>query len=104
MVLSKKGSKLEYEGREYLVGGQITGVKGSPYERLLGTILEIREGEDKETENETPDIYCSFNSPVLPDVVRQVEERFSKLYQQPKKLEDITLDLVILSPEMIENF
>ena len=57
--------------------------------------------KDKETENDAPDIYCAFQKPVLPNDVEKLEQSFSELYQKERHLEDIVLDCVILSPEMI---
>ncbi|MFQ7551244.1 MAG: hypothetical protein ACLRMZ_14105 [Blautia marasmi] len=60
MIINRIGAEFEYEGTTYVVGAPIVGTSGSEYEGLYGTITEIRDGEDKETENETPDIYCSL--------------------------------------------
>lgn len=64
-------------------------------------ITEIRDGDDKETENETPDIYCEFEPPVLPCEEKELEAVFSDLYEEPKTVEDIIFDYVIMAPEMI---
>ena len=45
------------------IGDIIVATDASEYEGLVGRILEIRDGADKDTENETPDIYCSFEVP-----------------------------------------
>ena len=55
MIQQEIGSVFIYEGTRYVIGEPIVGTKGSEYEGLIGTIFEIRDGEDKETENETPD-------------------------------------------------
>lgn len=102
MVLDRLGAEFDYNGKKYIIGESIVGTEQSEYDGLFGTIFEIRDGEDKETENETPDIYCSFEPPVHPYDVKQLEHLFSELYQQPKKLEDIILDFVIMAPDMIE--
>ena len=70
-------------------------------EGLFGTITEIRDGEDKETENETPDIYCHFEDPVTPYELGKLEERFTNLCGTPKTIDEIALDLVIMSTEMV---
>ena len=102
MIINRYGADFEYNGIKYVIGESIIGTRESEYDGLIGTIFEIRDGEDKETENDTPDIYCSFEPPVHPYDIRQLEQRFSEQYQQPKKLKDITLDYVIMAPEMIE--
>ena len=101
MIINRPGAEFIYDGASYKIGDRIIGTSESEYEGLYGSIFEIRDGEDKETENETPDIYCSFEEPVLPHQIEKLEEIFSELYQEPKKLEDITLDFVIMSPEMV---
>ena len=101
MILNENGKSFEYEGMTYSIGDTIIGTKASEYEGLIGTILEIRDGDDKDTENETPDIYCSFEAPIFPDDIKKLEETFSDLYDEPKTIDDIILDSVIMAPEMI---
>lgn len=102
MVIKQTGSVYQYEGMTYTIGGRIYANGQSDWDGLFGVITEIRTDEDKETENETPDIYCSFDVPVLPADVKELEERFSNLYRESKTIEDISLDEVIMAPEMIE--
>lgn len=101
MIINQMDAEFEYEGVTYVIGAPIVGMPESEYEGLYGSIKEIRDGKDKETENETPDIYCSFEAPVLPCEVKELEKKFSELYQEPKTIDDIALDLVIMAPEMI---
>ena len=103
MILNKVGQTFEYEGKSYMVGAEIIGTDESEYEGLIGTIIEIRDGTDKETENETPDIYCRFYKPVTPYEIHKLEKRFSDLYQGQKSVDDISLDLVIMAPDMIKT-
>ncbi len=103
MIISCVSAKFEYKGVTFTIGQRIVGTDQSEYEGLYGFITEIRDGEDKETENDTPDIYCTFEPPVLPCDIIELEKLFSRLYQQPKKLEDISLDEVIMAPEMIKG-
>ena len=86
----------------FAIGQRIYANGQSDWEGLFGVITEIRTDGDKETENETADIYCSFDVPVLPADVTELEKRFSSLYREPKTIEDISLDEVIMAPEMIE--
>ncbi len=102
MIINRIGAEFEYEGKTYVVGAPIVGTPESEYEGLYGTITEIRDGEDKETENETPDLYCSFEVPALPCEVKKLEEVFSELYDQKKTIDDIILDFVIMAPSMVE--
>lgn len=61
MLINKSGAEFLYNGITYRVGDVIIGSDQSEYAGLIGSILEIRDGNDKETENDTPDIYCSFD-------------------------------------------
>ena len=101
MILNENGKSFEYDGIIYTIGDTIIGTNASEYEGLIGTITEIRDGTDKETENETPDIYCSFEVPIFPEDVKHLEETFSDLYDEPKTIDDIVLDMVIMAPEMV---
>lgn len=101
MIINRPGASFAYNGVKYVVGEEIIGTDQSEYRNLLGYITEIRDGEDKETENDTPDIYCSFEPPASPYDIVELEKTFSSLYDAPKKLEDIILDMVIMAPEMI---
>ena len=101
MILNRNGATFTYDGITYTIGDRVIATDESAYEGLFGTILEIRTGNDKSTDNDTPDFYCEFIPPVLPAEVVALEARFSALYQQKKALDDITLDEVIMAPEMI---
>ncbi len=101
MIINELGAEFEYNGVTYVIGEPIIGTKESEYEGLFGTITEIRDGSDKDTDNETPDLYCEFEDPILPSDVTELEKTFSDLYGEPKKLEDIILDSVIMAPNMI---
>ena len=86
MILNRDGASFEYAGVTYTVGGPVIGTDASEYHGLYGVITEIRDGDDKETENETPDIYCEFEPPVLPCEVKELEAVFSDLYEEPKTI------------------
>ena len=101
MLINKSGAEFLYNGITYRVGDVIIGSDQSEYAGLIGSILEIRDGDDKETENDTPDIYCSFEPPALPADIAKVEAVFSDLYDTQKTLDDICFDMVIMAPEMI---
>ena len=103
MILDRIGAAFYYEGKKYVVGEPIVANDASEYEGLFGRILEIRDGEDKETENYAPDIYCEFEEPVLKSDIWNLEQRMSGLYGERMTLEDISLDLVIMGPDMIST-
>lgn len=103
MILKKSNEAFEYEGKDYKIGDKViaTQISGE-YEGLIGYITEIRDVDDKDTENTAPDIYCTFFEPIIPFDIEQIEKRFSDAYGEPKKIADIALDIVIMAPEMIE--
>lgn len=101
MIVNKPDTEFYHDGIYYHIGDSVIATSESEYAGLYGTIIEIRDGDDRETENETPDIYCSFEPPILPCEIEHLEKVFSSLYDMPKKLEDISWDLVIMAPEMI---
>lgn len=103
MILRKKNKPFKYNGKTYFIGEEIVALNNSEYSGLFGRIVEIRNGADKETDNKTPDIYCEFDPPLFPKDIEELEKRFSCLYKAPKKLDDITLDSVIMAPDMIKS-
>lgn len=101
MIINQEGMRYTYNGMTYTVGAAVMATEASEYRGLYGTITEIRDGSDRETENDTPDIYCCFEPPLLQEEIRELEQRFTDLYQSPKKLDEITLNMVIMAPEMV---
>ncbi len=93
MIYNKNGEMFFYEDKMFIIGEEVFASE-SDYAGLLGRITEIRTGEDRDTENEGPDIYCSFHKPIL----KQDAALLGKL-----KLgcEEPSLDLVIMAPEML---
>lgn len=102
MICTKKGEGIVTEGVSFSVGQRIIATD-SDYAGLKGYITEIRTGADKETENETNDIYCCFDIPEGKEEIKLLEEYFSDLYHEKKTIDDITLDLVIMAPDMIRG-
>lgn len=102
MIIDRYGAEFEYEGVVFRIGSPVIATDKSHYAELIGVITEIRTGDDRETENDTPDIYCSFDRPNDPEVRRRVEERFSAVYRQPMHISDIAIDFAIMSPDMVK--
>ena len=85
MILNKSNEVFEYEGKKYRIGDKVVvNSKDADYEGLIGIITEICDGEDKDTDNETPDIYCNFFKPIIPYEIELLEKRFSAIFQKPK--------------------
>ena len=93
MIYDKQSQMFFYEDKMFIVGEEVFASE-SDYAGLLGRITEIRTGEDRDTENEGPDIYCCFQPPILNQDAELVNKmRFGN--------EDLSLDLVIMAPEML---
>lgn len=91
--------ELKWNDTTFKIGQRVRTTPDSDYAGLSGVILEIHTGEDKETDNPTPDIHCCFDYPESEIQVQKLEERFSSLYNMPKKLDELALDEVIMSPD-----
>lgn len=102
MIINRIGAQFTYEGVTYTIGDKIFSNDISDFRGLFGYIKEIRTGDDRETDNDTPDFHCYFYPPFEPEAIAELESRFSALYRSPKKLEDIALDEVIMAPDMIQ--
>ena len=102
MIINRAGAQFTHEGVTYTIGDKIFSNDTSDFRGLFGYIKEIRTGDDRETDNDTPDIHCYFYPPFEPEAIAELESRFSALYRSPKKLEDIALDEVIMAPDLIQ--
>jgi len=102
MICSRNGESIIAEGITFSVGERVIATD-SDYAGLKGYITEIRTGPDKETENETNDIYCCFDIPENEDEIKLLEEYFSDLFHEKKTIDDIGLDLVIMAPDMLRR-
>lgn len=101
MIINKHGDTFLYNGVVYKIGDKVYSNGASYYRGLIGEICEIRNGVDKELEYEGPEFYCSFEPPISPYEIAELEQRFTALYQTQKTLENITLDMVIMKAEML---
>ncbi len=102
-MIYKQGQTFEYEGRKYTVGDMVIANAGSIYEGLMGRIIEIHTGEDKDTENLGPDIYCDFEKPQFPFAIQKFQEHFHVTVDETFDWDMVALDGVIMAPEMIER-
>ncbi len=101
MVVDKIGESVEFEGVTYTVGAAVSVNKCSDYDGLVGKIVEIATDEDMDTDNDYIDIYCDFEEPTDPDVIEKLEQRFSYIYGEPRTMEDICLDGIVMAPDEI---
>lgn len=102
MIYNKCGEKVLADGREFAVGDRIIATD-SDYAGLKGYISEIRTGCDKDTENETDDIYCCFDLPESKEKISLLESHFSELFGEKKTIDDISVDLIIMSSHEIRR-
>ena len=102
MIYKKETDVFEYEGIKYQIGATVKANASSVYEGLIGFITEIRTGKDKETKNPEPDIYCDFVKPNFQEELGVFQRRYQSSGDAPFNLDDINLDGVIMSPEMLE--
>ncbi len=103
MILNNQNEEYFYKGQKYYIGQRIIATSGSEYEGLLGTIVEIRDGEDKVSHGEAPSICCSFEKPQLPYDIEHLEAAMSELYGEPKKLDELYLEGINMAPHMIDS-
>ena len=101
MIITKPGAEFLYDGKTYRIGDTVVACWEIEYAGLIGRIDEIRTGKDKKTETETPEIFCRFELPKLSADITELEKRFSDDCVTKKKIEDIPLDSVIMSPETL---
>ena len=83
-------------------GQRVRSTDDSDYAGLEGIILEIHTGEDKETDNLTPDIHCCFDYPESDVQVQKLEERFSSLYNMSKKLDELAFTGIVISDNNLQ--
>lgn len=101
MVANKIGESVEFEGVTYTVGAAVSVNKCSDYAGLVGKITEIATDGDMDTDNDCIDIYCDFEEPTDLAVIERLEKRFSYIYDEPRTLQDICLDGIVMAPDEI---
>lgn len=102
MVYTRNGESITVDGVSFAVGDRIIATD-SDFAGLKGYITEIRTGADKDTENETDDIYCCFDFPESEEEIKLLEEHFSELFGEEKTRDDIAIDLVIMAPDELRR-
>lgn len=96
MFLNKIGEGMEVDGITYTVGQRITANKNSDYDGATGIIIEISDEEDG------VDIYCDLERPTDPEVIARIEKRFSYIFDEPKTIDEIPFDEIVLQPDEID--
>lgn len=96
MTINETGEFIEYNGVCYTIGDRITANKNSDYDGATGIIIEISDEEDG------VDIYCDLERPTDPEVIARIEKRFSYIYDEPRTLDEIPFDEIVLQPDEID--
>lgn len=96
MFLNKIGEGMEVDGITYTVGQRITANKNSDYDGATGIIIEISDEEDG------VDIYCDLERPTDPEVISRIEKRFSYIFDEPRTIDEIPFDEIVLQPDEID--
>lgn len=102
MIIDRQGADFEAGGKLFTIGGEVWVNEKSDWCGLHGYVTEIHTGDDKDTWNETADLYCNFDASDSGKLAAEIEERFSRLYQTEKKLDDLPMGGVVMAPDMLE--
>ena len=82
-------------------GDLVISVPADEYSCLIGTVTEIRplDSPDRDTENETDDVYVNFADSEYSNERRaEIEADFSDLYEKHRPFDELPLDSVIMNP------
>jgi len=102
MILDKQGQKWSDTTLSITIGDGIYAI-GSDFAGLYGIVTEIRDDEDKDTGNDTTDIYCRFFRPFIHKVKLDLEERWSEKMSRQVLFDEIAIDKAIMSPQMLRK-
>lgn len=85
-------------------GDSVLAMPGSVYSGLIGTVTDIKllGSNDRETDNETDDIYIDFSGlDYSKKQQMEIEKAFSKMYGETKPFDELSLDMVIMPPDAL---
>lgn len=85
-----------------VLGSRVRANNFSMYRGLEGTVIDIKEGDSKDTDNSGRDIYVSFEYPDDEIELRKIEEVLSESYKDSIKLSEISIDEVIMADYMLD--
>lgn len=97
----KKRKPIAANGRPIEIGSIVMSSPKGDYELLVGTVFDIKllGSPDRDTENDTDDVYCNFVEFDYSDQrIKEIEEVLSALYQMPKTIDDSCIDFSIEDP------
>lgn len=102
MIKAGKEAEVSFQDKNFVIGGLVLANGKSDYEGLFGCVRSIHCHGGQGYGNGRAYVCCAFQLPEGPQVVYNLERRFTKLYGRQAGLEDIPLDAVVLSAEMVE--
>ena len=85
-------------------GDWVLSASNNDYSYLIGmvTAIEKHGTPEHDTDNQTDDIHINFSAFDYPsERISEIEERFSALYGEKKTFDEISLDNVIMAPDML---
>jgi len=85
-------------------GDLVISMPSDEYGCLVGTVTEIKPlgSNDRETDNETDDVYVDFSSQNYSNKRQmEIERQFAELYGGHRPIEDLPLDMVIMAPNTL---
>ena len=88
------------------IGDLILSMPGNDYGGLVGTVTDIKllGSIDRETDNETDDIYVNFgNSDYSEKRQNEIEKEFADMYDEHRPFDELPLDMVIMPPDALIN-
>ena len=87
MIINRPGATFTYEDVVYTIGEKVFANGTSDYHGLVGHIYEIRDGEDKETENDGQDFHLTLR--FLPMISKGLNNTFLTFMGQKSRLKTL---------------
>ena len=85
-------------------GDWVISTEDNEYKYLIGIVISVEQHGSLEhnTGNETDDIHVDFTVYNYPKpCIEKIEQQFSNLYGEPIQFDELSLDDVIMAPEML---
>jgi len=89
---------------DFVVGDWVIATENTSYKNLIGVVIAIdRLGTTEHNEeNDTDDIHIDFFVYDYPEeYAQEIEQRFCELYNEDVEFYDLSLDDVIMAPDML---
>lgn len=99
--MNKNNVKTKCINGELQIGDLVLSTPEDEYSCLVGRVTDIKllSDPDRDTENDTDDVYVDFSESGYSEArVAEIKEMFTELYDEPKTMDDIPLDMAIIAP------